>query len=514
MPKPGLLARFRAKIEPSLTGPPALAFLPAVTLGAFWVGGETALVLVSLSIPLLFAFVGAFSRHQSALTSLRDSVTGFVLRDGFETLLEDTFEKTKEADLNSVCMFVHLDDFSELAARYGQEAMDRVALQMGDRIKSALRQNDVVARFEDHRFAVCANPVHNMDLESCIMLAGRIQSRVEEPVSLDGITTYVSCSVGFCLRKRAPGKTASDWLDAAEMALVSALQHGPSSIRSFAPDSAAPSHIRADLLSEAASALENGAVVPWFQPQISTDTGQITGFEALARWIHPVHGTLPASDFMAVIEEQSLMPKLTRVMLFHAFTALKAWDNSGLSIPAVSVNFDREELRDPSLIDRMKWEFDRFELTPDRLVVEILETVMTDNPDDVVSRNIIALRDLGCRIDLDDFGTGHASIASIRRFGFARIKIDRSFVMRADQDPEQQRLVGAILTMAERLDLDTLAEGVETVGEHALLAQLGCSHVQGFGIGRPMPFEKTLEWVRLHGAKLDDAPQIEREARS
>jgi EAL domain-containing protein (putative c-di-GMP-specific phosphodiesterase class I) len=109
---------------------------------------------------------------------------------------------------------------------------------------------------------------------------------------------------------------------------------------------------------------------------------------------------------------------------------------------------------------------------------------------------------------LDDFGTGHASISAIRRFAVNRIKIDRSFVMKADRDPEQQRMIGAILSMAERLNLETLAEGVETVGEHALLAQLGCHHVQGFGIGRPMPFDKTLDWIAAHEAKLETAPRI------
>jgi EAL domain-containing protein (putative c-di-GMP-specific phosphodiesterase class I) len=115
---------------------------------------------------------------------------------------------------------------------------------------------------------------------------------------------------------------------------------------------------------------------------------------------------------------------------------------------------------------------------------------------------------MGCRIDLDDFGTGTASIASIRRFAVSRIKIDRSFVMKADRDPEQQRMISAILTMAERLGIETLAEGVETVGEHVLLAQLGCDHVQGFGIARPMPFEKTLDWIAQHRAKLSDMPRI------
>ena len=133
---------------------------------------------------------------------------------------------------------------------------------------------------------------------------------------------------------------------------------------------------------------------------------------------------------------------------------------------------------------------------------------MAGAPDDTITRNINGLSQLGCRIDLDDFGTGHASIASIRRFSVSRIKIDRSFVIKADRDPEQQRMISAILTMAERLEVETLAEGVESVGEHALLAQLGCTHVQGFGIGKPMPFDQTLDWIASHNTKLQAAPKI------
>jgi len=136
---------------------------------------------------------------------------------------------------------------------------------------------------------------------------------------------------------------------------------------------------------------------------------------------------------------------------------------------------------------------------------------VSDTPDDVISRNIAGLSAIGCRIDLDDFGTGHASIASLRRFQVSCIKIDRTFVAKADRDPEQQQMIAAILTMAERLRLETLAEGVETVGEHALLAQLGCDHVQGYGIARPMPFDQTLDWIAAHAAKLQDTPRIGRQ---
>ncbi|MGI9368944.1 MAG: EAL domain-containing protein, partial [Ruegeria sp.] len=157
-----------------------------------------------------------------------------------------------------------------------------------------------------------------------------------------------------------------------------------------------------------------------------------------------------------------------------------------------------------------KWELDEFDLSPGRLSVEVLETVFSNQPDDIITRNIACLADLGCCIDLDDFGTGHASIASIKRFDVTRIKIDRSFVAKADKDPRQQQMVGAILTMAEQLGLETLGEGVETQGEHALLAQLGCDHVQGFGIGKPMPLEKTVDWISQHRKKLEDTPKIGR----
>ena len=200
-------------------------------------------------------------------------------------------------------------------------------------------------------------------------------------------------------------------------------------------------------------------------------------------------------------------------MLYHSLTALNAWDAAGLKVPTVGVNFATQELRNPNLAENIKWELERFDLPAARLSVEILETVMTDRPDDIVTRNIAALSELGCHIELDDFGTGHASISAVRRFNISRIKIDRSFVLRADRDPDQQKLIAAILTMAERLDLDTLAEGVETVGEHALLSQLGCGHVQGFGIGRPMPFDQTLDWITAHEAKLQDAPEIGRHTR-
>lgn len=511
-PESGLVARLRMRAGPILAGPPALAFLPAVTLGAFWAGGEAALIAASLGLPVAFAIGGVFDTAATPRSQLRDAATGLLTADEFLTTVNAMHEQCRASGLKSACFTLELDDYEDLIERHGRTAADTVMRHCGERLQSALRANDTVARVGDARFAICLNVVRQLDLELCIQLAGRLQSAVEEPTPVDGISVYVSCSVGFCPFSRAPGATGEDWFGASIDALNDALSVGPSTIRAFSAEIQRKTKARSDLRDDVTAALENGQIQPWYQPQISTDTGKITGFEALARWNHPVHGLIPPDVFLPVMEDAGLLERLGQVMLYHALTALKAWDSAGVDVPRVGVNFAGDELRNPQLVDKIRWELDRFELTPDRLGVEILESVVTDEPDDVVARNITGLSRIGCRIDLDDFGTGHASIGSIRRFSVARIKIDRSFVMKADRDPEQQRLVGAILTMAERLDVETLAEGVETVGEHALLAQLGCGHVQGFGIGRPMPFDQTLDWIDAHQAKLQDTPRIGRNA--
>ncbi|MEM1102443.1 MAG: EAL domain-containing protein, partial [Pseudomonadota bacterium] len=247
-------------------------------------------------------------------------------------------------------------------------------------------------------------------------------------------------------------------------------------------------------------------------PQVSTETGRVTGFEALARWKHADRGLVSPAEFLPAIEQAGLMERLGEAMLYHALTALKDWDKAEIRVPSVGVNFSPDELRNPKLVEKVKWELDRFEIEPGRLSIEVLESVVANSDDDVVTRNIAALAELGCMIDLDDFGTGHASISSIRRFSVNRIKIDRSFVMKVDEDPEQQRMIAAILMMAERLGLETLAEGVENMGEHAVLSQLGCGHVQGYGIARPMPFSDTLSWMDRHEQKLAGANTAARRA--
>jgi EAL domain-containing protein (putative c-di-GMP-specific phosphodiesterase class I) len=343
-------------------------------------------------------------------------------------------------------------------------------------------------------------------------VAARLQHAVSPPVTLGVQSVYVTCSVGFCLAGRAPEQTGRSLLDAAQVAADEALRNGPGAIRAFAPAMARTRADRDAQREALEAALDERQIRAWFQPQVSTDTGAVTGFEALARWHHPERGLVSPGEFLPMLEEAGLSERLGEVMLFNALSALARWDKAGLDVPNVAVNFSPAELRNPRLAEKLKWELDRFDLTPDRLTVEVLETVVAQTDNDVIVGNIEALAAMGCGIDLDDFGTGHASITNIRRFPVRRLKVDRSFVTHVDADREQQKMVSAILSLAEQLGLDTLAEGVETPGEHAMLAQLGCAHVQGFGIGRPMPFEETADWMLRNGTRVAATPRISHRA--
>jgi len=502
---PRLKKRVRRNVVSVMTGPPMYAFLPAMCLAAYWFGGEGALVVLAGLLPVLYLIgANAGSRFHLRGSGLR----GVLERGDFEDISDDVYQQAKEAGQEALTLNLAIEDFEQLIDRHGQAAADTVIARTGDRITTVLRAGDHVAMLGDARFGICTDPIRRLDLEMCLQMASRLQAAVEEPISVDGISVYVSASIGFCELRHAPGPTGEDWLKAAATALSEARKRGPSAIRAFSTKMRVQMQTRSELREEVTLALERGEINPWFQPQISTDTGQITGFEALARWRHPERGLVAPGEFLNAVEEAGQLERLAEVMMYHSFAALKAWDIAGVEIPQIGVNFAGSELSNPKLIDKIKWELDRFDLTPERLAVEVLETVVASSPDDTITRNINALSALGCSVDLDDFGTGHASIASIRRFAISRIKIDKSFVMKADRDPEQQRMISAILTMAERLQIETLAEGVETVGEHALLAQLGCDHVQGFGIARPMPFEQTLDWIHRHAAKLEDVPRI------
>ncbi len=496
-------------LRAAFQGPQVVAFVPAMALAAFWLLGEMAMLTIALGVPCILSLTGFFRATDADTGGVH--VAEVITLNMLHPLASEVLSIARCQKKMTACLLLGFENTQALASRHGPETIIKLRDAAAERLRSVLRPGDDIYVLESDQIAILLGPVMRLDLESALQLATRVQAAAEEPAAIDRIAVYPSCSVGISLSSRLEENDAGERLLAnVEAALAEAHSNGPSAIRAWSRHSRNTNADAYPLESEIRAALETGEIVPWFQPQISTETGRVTGVEALARWNHPDRGILPPAAFLPSIDAAGLLPRLSEIVLQETLEAMRGWDNAGLTIATASINMTTQDLDDPRLTERLAWQLDRFNLTPHRLNIEVLEDVVANGPDDVIARNIRALAALGCGIDLDDFGTGQASISALRRFDVSRLKIDRSFITRLDTDDDQRLVVAAVIGMAERLGLDTVAEGVETVGEHALLAQLGCTHVQGFGIARPMPADRIPQWIEAHNTKLVQAPRLPR----
>ncbi|HHX91618.1 MAG TPA: EAL domain-containing protein [Paracoccus sp.] len=474
-------------------------FLPVPLLTLVMLGGGQPPWLVLAVVGAQIGWLGLGLRRASAVVP-PGSPHGYAGATDAETVTRLMAEGQVDPvglPLHGAALVIRLDDSAEISERHGTRFAGALMHELARRLGRTLREHDAFCQLGPAGFGIALVPHRNLDTAAVLMIAHRIQSHLGHAFSFESVSHWPSVSVGFCLSPRSAAQNGIGMLEAAAQAAERALRVGPAGLYSYSAVDLAPRPSN-DTLERLHHALESGEICAYFQPQICTRTGRVSGLEALARWRHPDDGLIPPARFLPLIEGAGMSSMLAERMLRDALGLLKHLDAMGLGVPLVSVNLSGPELRNPNLVDEIAWELDRHDLRPERLVLEILETVAVDSDDDIILRNIVKLSGMGCGIDLDDFGTGHAAIANIRRFAVGRIKIDRSFVTHLHKDREQQRMVSAILSMARQLGLGTVAEGVETDAELALITQLGCDHAQGFGIARPMPGADLPEWLYSH----------------
>ena len=412
----------------------------------------------------------------------------------------------------TVAMIVEIDEYDHLEEVYGSTAMDSAAAFVQSAVESHLTEEDITVHLDGSRFVAALAPQTPHDLETMLNTCTRIQHSMSNSPLVTELPTPISVSIGFAASNKMEHPTGNDLLQAAFSALAEARRKAPNAVRAYSKAMAIKRDADKKFAKEARRAFETGEIFAYFQPQIRMSDGTLSGFEALTRWHHPERGIVSPAEFLPALEQAGLMHKLGDTMIKQVIQALTFWDKSGLEVPRVGVNFSSSELRNPRLVDRIAMHLDVSNIDPKRLVIEVLETVAAGDTDDDIIGNLAALADLGCGVDLDDFGTGYASITNIRRFSVGRIKIDRSFVAGLDSDLEQRNMVSAILTMADRLGVSTLAEGVETKGELEVLRSLGCGDAQGFQFARPMPVQETVEWATAYFTQLEKPFQISRRA--
>lgn len=450
--------------------------------------------------PLLVCAVQDISRlkeieRELEHEALHDRLTGLPNRTLFWDRLEHALERSRRTDEQIAVFFLDLDGFKRINDEHGHGAGDEALRQVAARLRSGLRDADTLARIGGDEFGVLLENLN--DEAEAEEVAQRVTDRFGPPVEVAGeeALVRVSCGIAFAgVDSHEETVTADELMRQADRAMYEAKDEPGSSARLFNPDLAAgdPSgRLRREI--DLKEALEAGNVVPHYQPIVDLEDGRIVGAEALARWAHPEQGMILPGDFIPLATETGLIVQLGRKVSRAACRDLSRWVASDLCPEwfRLHLNLSGREIDHPEMEDSLADLFREHEVDPERVAVEVTETVAVESP-----RVLEAVRALGCPVAIDDFGTRYATLERLASLQLDSLKIDRLFVSRIGESERHEAVLDAILTLTSSMDLCPVAEGVETERQRQGLLQRGCQYGQGFLFAEAVPVGEFAGWLR------------------
>ena len=399
-------------------------------------------------------------------------------------------------------LYVDLDNFKQLNDTHGHGAGDELLKMVAQRLQEHLREQDTVARLGGDEFIILLQQVgDSVDSAMAVteIIARKIQSVFDQAFVLArGIEHTVSASLGITIFPKGR-ETAEDLLKEADIAMYRVKTNQQrNAIQFYAPEMQVEADLRLALERDLRIALQREQFQLFLQPQ-SDASGATIGFEALLRWPHPEHGFIPPVTFIPIAEETGLIVPLGEWVIKTAAQFIRAIELAGEDL-TIAINVSPRQFREPNFVERVRTLLWEAGADAGRLILEITEgIVVTDF--DATSAKMNELKRLGMRLSIDDFGTGHSSLSYLKRLPIHELKIDRSFVMDLPDDANDAALVDAILSVAHHLQLNVVAEGVETAAQLAFLRERGCAHFQGYYIGHPLPAIHYLPFLQTTAAR-------------
>jgi diguanylate cyclase (GGDEF)-like protein len=444
------------------------------------------LIAIGLALlwSILYRIVARASRRlrQQAAENDRlaryDQLTGLPNRMLFIEAIEDSVKRRPDAD---GVLLIDLDRFTEINNTLGTANGDLVLCEVARRLSDGVRDDALVARLAGDGYAVLVHGTQGVP--DALNAAAAIQASFEPAIVLDDVEVRVEASIGIAVMGEH-ADTANGLLQRSDAALAHARSHH-SGIEVYSPECDHFDAARLKLLAEVSGALERGEFVLQYQPLIELRGGRIIGVEALVRWHHPEQGVLSPAEFIPLIEQTALIRPLTLALIGQALTQLVTWRELGIDI-RMSVNLSARNLLDAQLPQRIAELLERHRIEPDRLIVEVTESAAMADPRRAVAV-LASLRATGIGVSVDDFGTGNASIEYLANLPATEIKIDRSFITDILEDPRAEAIVRSTIDLARHLELNVVAEGIETEAVLHHLISLGCDTGQGYLILRPQP---------------------------
>lgn len=418
-----------------------------------------------------------------------DSITGLPNRNAIHELISDAIENAGDTQVGIV--YLDLDNFKKVNDAYGHMFGDQLLQSVSLAILSCLDDNQLLARFGGDEFIVLATETSQSTLEAT---ASRILTRLRQPFRIGLIEVYTGCSIGISLAPQH-GQDCESVIRNADTAMYTAKEGGRGQFCVFSPEMNQRVFEYLWLDTNLRKALENDQLVIHYQPKI-TWRGEVRSLEALVRWQSPERGLIPPLEFISYAEESGLIVPLGRWVILDVVRQVAKWRAKGINL-RVAVNVSARQLADQTLFTDLKQVLHELDFEYCPIDVELTESSLIENEQLALSV-IQQFSQLGAQIHLDYFGTGYSSLSQLARFPLDAIKLDQTFVRDVHKQPISQSLVRAIVAVAQALNLQVIAEGVESAKEDAFLTKNGVNERQGFLFAKPMPAAAFERWYRRH----------------
>ena len=422
--------------------------------------------------------------------ALHDPLTQLPNRMLLQDRIEQSIEKARRRGHALAVMFCDLDGFKAVNDAYGHQLGDRLLVKMSQRVSALLRPQDTFARLGGDEFVIV---LAIDEPDDAVVVAERIIAAVAEPFLIDAAELQVSASLGIALY---PDDATSEreLMAHADAAMYHTKEGGRNGYTFFTPSMQVSANRQLRLLQDLRRATERGELLLHYQPKFVAAGTPAVGAEALLRWQHPELGMLSPDVFIPIAERSGLILPIGDWVLDQACAQLRAWHDAGQHEWTMAVNLSPLQFSSPALLDSVRHALQRHGIAPERLTLEITETTAMKD----VEASLAILNDLtamGVHIAIDDFGTGYSSLLYLKRMPATELKIDRAFVRELEQNPEDAAIVSSIVALGRSLQLQVVAEGVETKEQQDYLSGLGCDQLQGYHLGRPMAADEFLRKV-------------------
>jgi len=414
-----------------------------------------------------------------------DAVTGLPNRNLLQERVEHAIAQARRRGRGAGVLFVDLDRFKLVNDTHGHHVGDELLAQVGRRLTDCMRRDDTVARLGGDEFAVVIADLARPD--DAAIVAQKILDSFTAPFDLGGRETSITASIGVAAFPN-DGESADALLKCADVAMYRAKESSRNSFCFYTAEMNTRAASKLQLNTDLRHALERREFRLHYQPKVNLATGEMIGMEALLRWQHAERGMVPPLEFIPALEDSGLIVAVGDWVVEEACRQLHEWSRAGLQLAPVAVNLSARQFRRRDLDQVIRRLLAEHGISPALLELEITESSLMDDPKDAI-RQLQALREAGLRIAVDDFGTGYSSLAYLTRLPVSTLKIDRAFVSAAITEPSSAAIVKMVIDMAQRLNFDVVAEGIETDQHVTFLRQHGCGQGQGYHFGRPIPAE-------------------------